>query len=328
MSPGVPVLRFAWWNVQSFAHFDPNRAGEERWPLEPAEYAAKCVRVDAALRGLIVQHPPDILGLCEITARAAEELRQRVFTDYRLICPDTVRGEFQVAVLARRGIGFRDLLPLLADRVPTSTRGMPVIDHRRAGHHIRFIYCHWTAFGDNGPLFRERAAERVEEAVYSFLREPGDAKSARHAVVIGDLNEEPFGNVFSGRLPATRDREPATRRPHPTDRDVRRTRLYNPTWRLLGERVPHGGSGPAAHAAGSYYHAGRRAWHTYDQLLVSGSLLSDTPPFLDEAAFRIMVLPGCLGPDGKPSPFEWRGGQPVGVSDHLPLVGQITLPPG
>src|SRR5438270_9444778 len=139
-------LRFAWWNLNNFAHYDPSRAAEERWPLEPAEYATKCARVDAALRGLVAQHPPDLLGLCEITPTAAEELQRRLFPDYRLLYPDTLSGStFQVAGLYRRSMGFRNRLPLDPVNVvnlPRTTRAMLGFDHLRAGHCVRFILCH------------------------------------------------------------------------------------------------------------------------------------------------------------------------------------------
>ena len=64
MSPTVPpAIRFAWWNVNNFAHYTIDRAGEARWPLDPAEYAAKCNRIDAALGHLRATNEPDILGL-------------------------------------------------------------------------------------------------------------------------------------------------------------------------------------------------------------------------------------------------------------------------
>jgi hypothetical protein len=88
MLPAVlPSVRFAWWNVNNFAHYDTSRAGEDRWPLVPAAYDAKYSRVDAALQHLLNAHAPDILGLGEITSNAAEALRTRLFPDYDLIFP-------------------------------------------------------------------------------------------------------------------------------------------------------------------------------------------------------------------------------------------------
>src|SRR4051794_9263131 len=103
MLPAVlPSVRFAWWNVNNFAHYDTSRAGEDRWPLERAAYDAKCARVDTALQHLLNTHAPDILGLGEITSDAAEGLRSRLLSDYELIFPDAAPGAtFQVAVFYR-----------------------------------------------------------------------------------------------------------------------------------------------------------------------------------------------------------------------------------
>jgi len=105
-------------------------------------------------------------------------------------------------------------------------------------------------------------------------------------------------------------------------------RLYNAGWRLLGERHPHGAAGEVAPAAGTYYDRERREWRTFDHILVSGGLLGASAPFLDEAAFGIMVPAGALGARGTPEPFDWNAGNPVGLSDHLPLVGRFVLPEG
>lgn len=265
-----------------------------------------------------------MLGLCETTEQAAEDLRLRLFPNYKLVYPATAEP-FQVAVLFRERFNFRGgLSPIRAEQVPRTNRDMLVADHRCAGHHIRFIFCHWTAYGENSKLYRDRAAEAVTERAYAFLRESGEAKLARHVVIIGDLNVEPFSELFNERLIASRDRARARQQPHWVDTDVRRIRMYNPTWRLLGERHPHG-TPSVGHHAGTYYHAKSQTWHTYDQLLVSGSLLTNSPPFLDEVLCGIMVLPGCLGVSGLPERFEWNNGQPTGLSDHLPLVGQLVL---
>lgn len=240
MPPGSAAIRFAWWNVQSFAHFDPNRAGEERWPLEPEEYSTKCARVDAALQGLIDQNPPDLLGLCEITSHAAEDLRQRLFPNHDLVCPDAMPGAgFQVVILCRRSAEFRIRLPLLAKSVPRTTRAMAVVDYYAAGHCIKFICCHWTAFGENSRLYRDRLAETVSSHVYDFLSNKRRTKTRPHVVIMGDLNEEPFGELFHHRLRAFRDRERTLSPVHASDRDTHRVRLYNAAWRLLGERHPH-----------------------------------------------------------------------------------------
>jgi len=336
MSPEPRTLRFAWWNLHDFAHFDPKRAGERRWPLEQAEYAAKCDRVDRALQDLVDRASPDILGLCEVTRPAAEGLRDRLFPNYDVVsthvgpaAPRKREAAFQIAVLHRRVPEFRGQLPLYADNVPSTTRGMAIVDHILVGHCIRFVFCHWTAFGETSHVSRDRIAEAVSSHAYEFLTRRRKDSRRPHVVILGDLNTEPFHELFREHLHASRDRDRSRLRPHVSDRDVRRVRLYNAGWRLLGERHPHRPDAePGANVAGTYYNARERAWYTLDQVIVSGGLLGGSPPFLDEGSFGIMPLNGCLDADGKPRAFSWVDNRGTGLSDHLPLSGVITLPRG
>jgi hypothetical protein len=322
--PAQPhYLRFAWWNLHNFAHFDPTQVSAERWPGSQEEYAEKCRRVDAALRDLDARHPIDLLGLCEVTGIAAEELRARVFPSHDLLFVSD-QTTFQVAVIYRRGLGLRKLLPLIAADVPETTRVMPAVQIVRPGYRIRFTFCHWTAYGDNVARVRRQLAATLAGETYEFLREPGVA-TRPHVVILGDLNVEPFGELFEEELLAFRDRERSQQVPHHTDKAVRRIRLYNAGWRLLGEQHPHTSGVRREQLAGTYYHQASRRWHTYDQLLVSGGLLGENPPYLDEEGVAIMVAKGCLGPTGKPQPFHWENGQATGLSDHLPVIGQLVL---
>jgi endonuclease/exonuclease/phosphatase family metal-dependent hydrolase len=325
-SANQPPLRFAWWNVHNFAHYDINHAGEDRWPIEQSAYDAKCERVDNALRHLINTHEPDILGLGEITSDAAEALRMRLFPNFKLVLPEITPGSsFQVAVLYRREIQFRTRVPLLAANVPRTTRGMAVVEYARAGHRILFIFCHWTAFGENSDIYRERLAETAAAHAYEFINNRG-RNTVQHVVILGDFNTEPFDGLFRSRIQASRDRDRSRRRVHFSDQDVRRVRFYNASWRLLGERHPHDPAISPQHLAGTYYNNRDRTWHTYDQVLVTSGLLGGKPPYLEEASFNITPLPGCLGKDGKPEVFNWSNGIANGLSDHLPLTGRIVFP--
>ena len=204
-------LRFVWWNVQSFAHLEPERAGAPRYPSCREEYEAKRDRIETALRQVSAERPPDVIGLCEITEPAARELRERLFSAHRLVFP-VATDPFQVAVLARERFGFRALAPLRPARVPGTARPVPVLDFRRGAHHLRWYFCHWTAFGESAALYRGRAAEAVSEHMYRFLHDPA-ASDTRHVVALGDFNGEPFAEVFAARLLGARDRAP-TGTPH------------------------------------------------------------------------------------------------------------------
>lgn len=327
MSPDTrQSLRFAWWNLNDFAHYDPNSAAMKRWPGVEAEYRAKCERMDAAFRFLRSVHSPDLIGVCEITATAASELRDRVFPDYELAFADPLPdATFQVAVLYR-GEALHVRQPLVALGVPRTTREMVILDWARGEHHIRFAFCHWTAFGESASVYRERLAEAVAADAFDFLATHRRQGRIGHYVVVGDLNTEPFDALLASRLHASRDRDRARTRPHASDADVRRVRFYNPCWRVLGEGQPHTVTSALPHWAGTYYNHLERRWHTYDQILVTGGLLASAPPYFDEVALRVLALPQQFAVGGKPRAFEWNEGAPFGASDHLPLTGQFVLP--
>ena len=207
---------------------------------------------------------------------------------------------------------------------------MAIIDHKSPGQRIRFYLCHWTArFRKQAEKWRIQSAQELGIAVYRFLHPEEQVEESRHVVILGDFNEEPFG-LLETWLHACRERSRARGLEHYTDKSIQRARLYNCSWRLLGERFSHPLDAEERAAAGSYYWQNGKTWYTFDQVIVSGTLLSGSPPYLDER--RLFVACGkkevpdqLFGPDGHPCKFQWNKGAPVGVSDHLPICGSIVL---
>jgi len=194
----------------------------------------------------------------------------------------------------------------------------------RSGHVVRFVACHWTGFDEpSSRIARSRLADFLRRDTYDFLYpEAPDPKVARHVVVLGDLNEEPTAELFTNNLEGRRDRK-SSREEHWRDRDVRRVRLYNLAWRYLGEQVPHGTGRPLTSVAAGTWYDGNRGWRTLDHVLVSGGLLGDQPPYVDEENTVIISKPILQDERGLPSPFE--PDRSYGISDHLPIVGQLVL---
>jgi endonuclease/exonuclease/phosphatase family metal-dependent hydrolase len=235
--------------------------------------------------------------------------------------------EFQVAIFYRTGVGMTPELPLLpseTEDVTRETRPMVTIHLTLPGHVIRFVACHWTGFDElSSRTARGRLADFLRRDTYDFLYpEAPDPKLARHVVVLGDLNEEPTADLFMSNLEGRRDRK-SSREQHWRDEGVRRVRLYDLAWRYLGEQVPHAaGRSLSNGAAGTWYNR-TVGWRTFDHILVSGGLLGERPPFIDEANTVIISRPILQDEDGLPSPFE--PGSSYGISDHLPIVGQLVL---
>jgi endonuclease/exonuclease/phosphatase family metal-dependent hydrolase len=168
-----------------------------------------------------------------------------------------------------------------------------------------------------------RLADYLRGDTYEFLQAHGSGAFAeRHTVILGDLNEEPTSHVFEEHLTAARDHASGRQAAHWRDRQVRRVRLYNAAWRFLGEQVAYAGGRPMPGIAGTFYNQ-ELGWRTFDHLVVSGGLLSDPPPYLDEANTRVAATAIMRSPEGVHRPFE--AARYPGISDHLPIVGRIIL---
>jgi hypothetical protein len=319
-------LRFCWWNVQDFAHFDPSQAVIDRWPRTIVEYAEKSRRVVAAFDKMFGKSDPDVIGLCEITRKAAEELQRLRFPAHRLIF--TEAGDpvaFQVVLLIRERSGLDGRMAWFPDDVSAGTRPMGVVRYFSRKTHILFVACHWPAFDESTSReARRRCADTLRGGIYDFLHPQTEAAIPRHVVVFGDFNTEPHDELFADTLYASRDRDHARRRRHHTDEPIRRVRLYNCGWRLVGESHSHGQAEPVERRVGTYYSVSKHEWRTYDQVLASGGLLTGKTPYLDERELLVRTDAGNLI-DNKPAKFRFENGVGDGLSDHYPLTGRIAL---
>ncbi len=323
-------LTFGWWNLHNFAHYDAERTSGDRWPKRLEDYEAKRGRILAAFQEIFGDNFPDLLAVCEITREAAADLVVRLPGAYQVsICPPYPRDDrFQVAVFYRPSAGFSAEAPLIPsehDDVTLETRPMIPIQLATNGHVIRFVACHWTAFEDeSSQLARERIADVLRRDCHRFLRprlpKPG---VTAHVVILGDLNDEPTARIFRMRLLGQRARA-SCRRTHGRDAQAKRIRFYNAAWRYLGEQVAHGTPGqPVGGPAGTCVTKNGN-WKTFDHVLVSGGLLSTTPPYFDEAQTKIVSTPIMCDERGLPQPYA--PDVATGVSDHFPIVGRLVLP--
>ena len=327
---GKPVsLSFCWWNLHDFAHFDAGRASERRWPKRAVDFEAKRDRILETLQELFAGDFPDLLAVCEITREAASELGGRMSPAFAVAVAPTYPHDdgFQVAVIYRKGVGFSvdpPLLPFEDLDVSEETRPMIPVRYTQAGQVIRFVACHWTSFENARSLAtRRKLADYLRGDTYDFLQpNTSGAPSNRHTVILGDLNEEPTSPVFEEHLASARDHASGRQAAHWRDRNPRRVRLYNAAWRYLGEQRPYSGGSPTLGLAGTFYNQ-ELGWRTFDHLIVSGTIVSLPPPYLDEANTRVAATAAMRSPDGMLRPFETVGNP--GISDHLPILGRIIL---
>lgn len=200
---------------------------------------------------------------------------------------------------------------------------MSIIDLVRGNHRIRFIGCHWTArFNKTTERNRNITARQLGWHIHRYFAK--SAEEQRHVVVMGDMNDEPFG-VVESELHAYRSRARATQVQHWQDKHTKRKYLYNLAWRYMGERRPFGfGMAADIDSAGTYFYEGE--WYTFDHLIVDGSLLSEPAPFINEGSTHVITHPLLFAGGATPKKFAWKAaGDFVGVSDHLPITTTLRL---
>jgi len=277
---------------------------------------------------MISRHPPELLAFAELTRKAAHDLRDRLFPTHSVFSLDDLdRSQLQVAVLYDPSGGLTEIGPFTLALAPRGTRPMAVVDYTANGQRIRFYACHWTArFSDTSDHVRSELGRALNAEIYRFIHEADTER--RHAVVLGDLNDEPFDRPITERLYATRARADSRRPEHYTDQDTQRIRLYNCAWRYLGESHAHtGGNGPTS-TVGTHYWQDMGKWATLDHVIVTGSLLGTAEPFLDETSITVLSPASVLEGRSFPLKYMWNDGSPSGVSDHLPVSGKIVLKKG
>lgn len=258
-----------------------------------------------------------MLGLAEVTCTAAEELRDRLLPGYEVLSLDVVppQSNFHVCIIYEARLGFENPQAIApSEGVPVGTRAAAAVDLHWGAHVIRFIVCHWVArIGKNADEYRATVASHLRSSIFDFLHGTQSAKR-RHVVVLGDLNDEPFSKSVQ-LLHASRSRDRAGDRLHYQDKAVKKSRLYNCAWRLLGENLPHRARRGGPSVAGTYYWGTEKEWVTLDHVIVSGGLLAHSAPFLDERTVEVVAIRPLVNSKSQPC-----------VSDHLPIGGTLVLP--
>ncbi|WP_225032304.1 endonuclease/exonuclease/phosphatase family protein [Paraburkholderia sp. XV] len=171
---------------------------------------------------------------------------------------------------------------------------------------LTVVVSHWPSrlFA---PDFAPKRAE-MGMALRSILDTIRDDFSEPYLVLMGDYNDDPFSPALADHLLATRDRELA-RRSNPL--------LYNPSWRWIGESLPHGADGTDVGVCGTYYYRSGTPtrWHTFDQIMFSSAFLRSGTFTLRESLGRIIST----------SDLVERLRSATSIFDHLPVLAAIDV---
>ena len=312
-------FRILFWNVENL--FDtkdnPRKNDDEFLPdatrhWTPYRYREKLKKLAKVIVASGEGYVPDLVGLCEVENDTCmrdlirfSPLKEAGYRYVMTRSPDE-RG-INVALLYQRG-SFK-LLHSQSIAIPyQEVGGKPTRDILHAtgrvvsGDTLDVMVCHMPSrSGGTGKTepFRCLTARVLRQAVDSLMQ----VRRHPHVLIMGDFNDAPTGKPMAGVLGAM-----------PSDGQVEATRLYN---------LMHGLE------EGTYRYRG--GWETFDQFVVSGSVLGAGGMVrCPVGKARILRHPFLLEEDdryGGDRPFRTYNGLKYqgGFSDHLPIALDLEI---
>jgi endonuclease/exonuclease/phosphatase family metal-dependent hydrolase len=336
----MAALSCVWWNVENLYPFDPSFQPNpgDSWPSErphaQVEYDDKLDALADVLNGM-PGGPPDLLMLGEVATKSAVGGRDAL-DDLAGRLPGK-RGHHLCATGDSRGItcgaiwnadkleefGNAQVHPVTS--VTGAKVGRPIVElhmRDRASKSEFIVYLnHWTARRDDSRKANaERSRELASEELIRLLQERLcvgvglQADPDTRIVAVGDFNDEPFSDSLTQYHYAVRDKKQVIERDPTTGEPL----LYNPCWRLLGQKLachvrpPH--QPPQWLPAGSHRFdrpmpSQWSTWSTFDQVLVSTGMVKGAKPAFQDSSLEVYCTHRLLDSTGKPA----------GPSDHLPI---------
>ncbi|WP_459556487.1 endonuclease/exonuclease/phosphatase family protein [Lacunimicrobium album] len=267
MSDKKCKTRIAWWNTG----LSPSK-GQRKHNLTK--------QILIVVEELFNNKMIDLVVLAEVSPDDIIWLAQNLSISVRTIVEDD--RKVGIGVLYRsENISISDPFPVrltckFNENDLTKMLRISFVSHGR--HKVTLYMCHWPSRlkDDVNRPKREELAKFLRSQIDSDLEK---AQQENHLLVIGDFNAEPFDKELSEILKTSRDRKKVVKK---------RSLLYNPFWRALGERTTDLNRSPRF-SVGTYFYDDH--WLTtgflFDQAMVSSSLVTGTDFILNEDETQI-----------------------------------------
>ncbi|MCU0685543.1 MAG: endonuclease/exonuclease/phosphatase family protein [Polyangiaceae bacterium] len=307
MPGALATLPFAWWNTKVAPPSIESKATKEH-----RNAATSVVRTLVEQKGCLV------VALAEVRRESimswlpdSRRARWDVLAD-----TSNDRHDFDVAIVFdRSALSLKNYLWARRFHATQAVRAglVATFDFVDGSGPLVVIAAHWRTDAGNTKDAEDRrlsAAQELRDALGATLQAEGKDVPV---LILGDFNAEPFDRPFGAGLPTARSRAEVQRHRPRTASDLL---FYNAAWRWLGERDAWNAERKPPTLAGTYRLGSNTptAWRTFDQVLVSPSLLRGTGWSLDESALEIY--------DGR-EVFDQAKARPRAPFDHLPIVGRL-----
>lgn len=294
-------LKFAWWN----AALSPAAPQAKSHANENA-YATVCDHIT----NLLQEHSCDFLALCEVSQTDVAYFTRNLHIHGISILDLTHtigRTRFDIAVIYNHNkikVNYKHSINKpITDQIIKAAQVVEVvnIDDNKL---IHIYLCHWASrINASGYNKRMESAKMIYQSASELMAKGEDV------IVMGDFNDNPYDQSLTDNLHASRC--------HDTVRKYPNEFFYNPFWRTVVSEYKY-----SHFAKNVQFRSGTlkfkefsgTMWHSYDQIMVSGSFLNNGGWHLNEHETKIIASKNILGDYENSNHFI----------DHLPITCEIT----
>lgn len=294
-------LRFAWWNVA----LSPS-APQAKTKASAETYPIICGHVESLMK----ESSCDFLALCEVSEADVRYLSEHLDLDNITVLDLTQkvgRTRFDIVVIYKNSkIKVRHNRTLSKPLTGNTVKAAQLVEVENIDDSktIYVYLCHWASrLNGDGEAKRIAAANMVYNSASEFMNEGSDV------IIMGDFNDNPYDESLHHCLKASRCHDAVKK--YPTEF------FYNPFWRSIVSEYKYSHAGVKnTYRSGSHKFKQflGTIWHSYDQIVVSGSFLSNGYWHLNEYRTQVMAPTEIL------THFEDN----KHFIDHLPIVCEIT----
>ncbi|KJG29180.1 endonuclease/exonuclease/phosphatase [Photobacterium angustum] len=295
-------LRFAWWNVSLSP---PAKTAKSNSCID--SYSLICGHI----KNLLIDNSCDFIALCEVSEsdfiHIAESLIISDDISFLDLTSKVGRTRFDMMVIYKKSkISVEHEFSLSQAVSGQTVKGGQLVKVENLNDSkIIYVYlCHWASrLNGDSEKRRVAAANMVYSSAYDYMRIGHDV------IVMGDFNDNPYDDSMYKFLRASRCHDAVRKYPDEY--------FYNPFWRTIVSNYKYSHLNyDKSYRSGSYKYKqfSGEIWHSYDQIVVSGSFLTGKNWHLNEFRTEIMQI------DDITLHYDDAGS----FVDHLPVVCEIT----
>lgn len=295
------TLRFCWWNV-GLSPAAPSATSK----ANADTYTTLCNH----LENLLLEESMDFLALCEVSSDDVLHFIEHLDIENIGILDltnDAGRSRFDMVIIYNKAkIGVEHIKGLVKTKTGNTIKAAQLVQLTNLNDNkcIYVYLCHWASRlrGDSESR-RIAAADLVYNSATELMSEGHDV------IVMGDFNDNPYDASLNSHLHASRCHDAVIKYPNEF--------FYNPFWRsVVSEKKYSQTTKEVMYRSGThkFKEFNGTVWHSYDQIIVSGSFLTNSYWHLNEFQTHVMSLNSLLTHYDDKTNFI----------DHLPIVCEIT----